>query len=307
MRVKYIDPLKISFERMKERLFKPVIAENWFVIGFAAWLANIFDNTVSIRIGKRYNIEDFSMGNVSSFKELIEQIITFLASRIYLVYIIGFAIIIIIGLIIIMLWLSSRGKFIFLYDVIENRAEIKKPWEVYRFLGNSLFLWRLVFGVISFIIGIFCLIPFMYIVFKSYSGGEFSVKFLPLLIILTLLIVILAFLLSLISLYLNDFIVPIMYVYNCDTNEAWRKFLQVFSKEVGWFILYALYIMGLAICVGIGIVIFSLMTCCVGLFLLLIPYINAVVLLPISYTHRWLSVIFLSQFFKEIEERVSAY
>jgi hypothetical protein len=55
-------------------------------------------------------------------------------------------------------------------------------------------------------------------------------------------------------------------------------------------------ILFLNILIVIGIVLVGLLTCCVGFVLLIIPYINAVVLLPISYTLRAFSVEFLQQF-----------
>jgi len=36
--------------------------------------------------------------------------------------------------------LRSRGKFMFLDNVVHDRAEVSQPWQDFRRLGNSLFL-----------------------------------------------------------------------------------------------------------------------------------------------------------------------
>ena len=65
-----------------------------------------------------------------------------------------------------------------------------------------------------------------------------------------------------------------------------------------------MFIFILGIAVGICIILFAIMTCCIGLLLLIIPYIGAVVLLPVSYTFRALSIEFLAQFGDEFDVSV---
>src|SRR5205814_3468739 len=46
-------------------------------------------------------------------------------------------------LIVLFMWLSSRGRFIFLDCVVKNRGAIVVPWREYRREGNSYFLFTL--------------------------------------------------------------------------------------------------------------------------------------------------------------------
>ena len=48
-------------------------------------------------------------------------------------------------LVIALLWVSSRAKFVFLDDVVHGRARIVEPWGRFRREGNSLFLFSLAF------------------------------------------------------------------------------------------------------------------------------------------------------------------
>jgi hypothetical protein len=99
-----------------------------------------------------------------------------------------------------------------------------------------------------------------------------------------------------ISMFLNNFVVPIMYKSGLTANDAWRIFLMLFGKHVFHFILYGVFIFGLYILFVIGIVICGLITCCCGFILLMIPYIGSVLMLPVSVTFRALSLEFLEQF-----------
>lgn len=51
----------------------------------------------------------------------------------------------------------------------------------------------------------------------------------------------------------------------------------------------------------IGVVFAGLMTCCIGFFLLIIPYVGTVVTLPVWYTLRAFSLEYLAQFGEKYE------
>ena len=99
-----------------------------------------------------------------------------------------------------------------------------------------------------------------------------------------------------ISLFLNDFIVPIMYKHNLSATQAWSKFLTLTLQHPGSFILYGLFVFAVGIGVGILILLAALLTCCIGLLLIMIPFVGSVILLPVSYTFRAFSIGFLAQF-----------
>jgi hypothetical protein len=81
-----------------------------------------------------------------------------------------------------------------------------------------------------------------------------------------------------------------------NTTTGWRRFLQLAGPRMGQFILFGLLKFVLGVCVIVGVILAGLLTCCVGFIFLIIPYINDVVLLPISYIFRAFGVEFLEQF-----------
>lgn len=184
----------------------------------------------------------------------------------------------------------------FLDNVIHNQAQVVKPWYEYRAEGNSLFLWRFFFGLLVFAIIALYFVQCYSVIRDLYeSRVQVSILIMPVIWMLLgffgILLVI-----GYINLLLSDFVVPIMYKNRINAVEAWRQFLDLFSTHFFYFIGYGLVVLFLFILIVIGIVLAGLFTCCIGFVFLLMPYINAVVLLPISYTLRSFSVEFLEQF-----------
>jgi len=100
---------------------------------------------------------------------------------------------------------------------------------------------------------------------------------------------------SYISLFLEEFVVPIMYLRRCRAIPAWREFSGLFKAHRGAFILFGLFAFLLSIVFGILLLTGTLATCCLLLLLLALPWINAVVLLPVSVWWRAFSLEFLRQ------------
>lgn len=187
----------------------------------------------------------------------------------------------------------------FLDNVVHDRAEVTKPWHEYRNTGNSLFLWRSAFAAISFVAVISSVIISFIMISNIYWGNLSGASTLFGIIGLVLLFFSLIVVIAYISLFLNDFVIPIMYKNRFTTMEAWNRFLPLFTDHFRYFTIYGLFKILLWILFGIFIVIAGFLTCCIGFLLLVIPYIGSVVILPASYTFRAFSVEFLGQFGKE--------
>lgn len=207
-------------------------------------------------------------------------------------------------LILVLLWLSSRGKFMFLDNVIHRRALISPPWREYRQEGNSLFRWRLVFGLIVFAIIGAIIYHLWQMAHQRWLETEDLWAILPSLISWGLFLFMGLLVVGYIGLLLNGFIVPVMYKHRITATQAWSRFLTIHWPHLGSFILYALLMLVLHVAVIVGIILGGLFTCCLGFVLMVIPYVNSVVLLPVSYGFRAFSVEFLAQFGPEFDVRV---
>jgi hypothetical protein len=298
MNINYFDPLSRAWNRMTTALFRPFDLGKWFVIGFTAFLAGLTDSHGGGGGNSGTRIDGYhDFGDVLDFPRTAWE---WLMDHPGWFTFIIFAIFIIIGIIILLTWLSSRGKFMFLDNVVHNRAKVTQPWHEFRREGNSLFLWRLVFGFIILAVIILFVIQAFMIAVDIYDRG-FEPNFLAPIIGMGMLLLLVILVIAYISTFLNNFVIPIMYKNHISTNQAWRILLPLFSKHWGYFILYGLFLLVLHIFAVIVVITAGLLTCCIGILLLIIPYIGSVVLLPISYTFMGLGPEFLVQFGAEYD------
>jgi len=104
-----------------------------------------------------------------------------------------------------------------------------------------------------------------------------------------------------IEFFLMSFVVPIMYKENLSTTQGWNRFLELFRQHPGSFVLYGLLYAGFMIVGTMLYGIAGLLTCCVGLLLIALPYIGTVVTLPLYVTARFFDLEFLRQFGPEYD------
>jgi hypothetical protein len=291
--ISVIDPIGPAIGRVKEILFQPFDFEKWFVIGFCAWLSILCDGGGG---GMNFNANAPSRGDFQHAKEAIMESLPWLIP----VFIVGFAAVVALG--ILFLWLSSRGKFMFLHCVATNRAEVKMPWNNYRRAGNSLFLFRLVVGIISFVcfIPLIALMIFLILVCVE-NETSVMVPAISGIVFVALFMVALGIFFGLLKKFTKDFVVPIMYLGTERCVEGWRKFLSILSVNKCKFLLYVLF--QIVIGIAIGGIIFALgaFTCGCACCLMAIPYIGTVLLLPILVFSRSYSLLYLKQYGSEFD------
>jgi hypothetical protein len=297
MTIQYIKPLSRAVSRARRDLFNPFDFKKWFVVGFSAFLAGLMDFRVSTfpslnwRARSHVGIED-----VLYFPQRAWD---WLGNHPGWAMLIGIALVVVFVLGTVFTWLSSRGKFMFLDNVVWCRAEVVKPWYEYRREGNSLFLWIFFLGLGAFA----AYIGFTYYCFLSLQAVYQNGRDVRLMIVPALLaglgFVLISLAAAFVHLLVRDFVVPIMYRDRTSASTAIQKFLPLLFSEFVHFVGYALFRLCLLILVCIAIVIAGLVTCCLGFLFLAIPYINVVLLLPIFYAFRSFSIEFLGQFGSE--------
>jgi hypothetical protein len=280
---------------MKKALFNPLDLKKWFVVGFTAFLSGLTDCRGS----------SGSRGRSSTSVDW-EEILYFpqkawewLAENPVWTAVIVVGAFLVLVLVVLCTWWSSRGKFMFLDNVVHDRSQVLAPWNEYRVEGNSLFLWSLVLGAVVMVIVIGYLVQCFVTLQTLYESSEEARVLIVPVILMGLGLITILLINGFIDLLLYDFVVPIMYRDRITTLNAIRKFLPLFLSQLLYFFGYGLFVLLVLLVVVIGIIIAGLVTCCIGFILLAIPYINAVVLLPISYALRAFSVEFLEQFGSE--------
>ena len=296
MSVRYIEPLSRAVDRAVDICFRPFDLGKWFVLGFACWLARLSQGggggggSIPMPPVSDREAEGAVSAQLPEWLDSLEPEMFLGGAALFMV--LGCVFLLFFVLLPLLLWLSSRGEFIFLDDVVHDKAEIKKPWNEYKTEGNSLFFWRLGFIVALIVTIVLAALPaILYI--AEYGEDMPSVA---LVFLLFCPIMLVAFGAVYVDLFLRSFVVPIMYKERVKTNAAWRIFGPLLKQKLGWFLLYGLWLLVLMIGVAFAILILVLVTCCIAGIILVIPYIGTVALLPLYVALRALSLEFLAQF-----------
>jgi hypothetical protein len=301
--VSVIDPLNPAIERVKTILFRPFDLGKWFVIGFCAWLAQLGEGGGpggggggGRGGGGQYRGSPDLDEVLDQAKEGLAVAKEYVVDNLYwIVPVAIFVAVIVITIGLVLAWLSSRGRFMFLHCVAENRAEVVAPWRKFSRHGNSLFVFRIVLGLITFAIIMLALVGgglFFVTAASSGSGGT---------ALLTLIAVILAIFIISIPLFIikkftMDFVVPIMFLRTASCTTAWREFLAVLSVNKARFLLYLLFQIVIALGIGIIVLAACCVTCCIACCIFAIPYVGTVALLPMHVFGRSYSLYYLRQY-----------
>lgn len=295
--ISVIDPVGKAFDWMMRVLFRPFDLAKWFTIGFCAWLAFLGET------GGGFNFSggggggrggDGGGGNLQREAEVVwDWIVTNLY---WIIPVVVGVLLFIVVLGLVLAWLSSRGKFMFLYCVATDRAEVVLPWRRYAREGDNLFWLRVLLWLVAFV----TILALLGIGLVSVGGmllnGQTDVLRMVLAVGAFCLFALAALFFVLVGMFVNDFLTPIMYLRQTGWREAGGELLQLVGRHLGAFVLYVLFRIVLNLGIGILTILVVLATCCIAGCILAIPYLGTVLLLPVLVFKRAYSLYFLAQF-----------
>jgi hypothetical protein len=284
-RIQIFRPFGEAFELMKKILFQPFDFKKWLVIGFAAFLSALSSGfSSSFNPFSRWSSQRDQKAIAESFRELgfIGQMDWWMIALLVV------SAVMILALVLALMWLGARGRFIFTDCIVRNRAAIVAPWKEFRVQGNSLFLFSLliVLLLIAFVvIGFFALM--LPLILKG-GNAQLDLGFWISLSLFVFLVLCLAFGWMLVS----QLMVPIMYRQRCSAMHAFAQAMRLMATHPGPIILYVLFLLLLMLAAAMISCAAACVTCCIAA----IPYVGTVVLLPIPVTLCAFSLLFLRQF-----------
>jgi hypothetical protein len=280
--IEIFTPFGKAFELMKKVLFQPFDLKKWFVIGFAAWLANLG------RGGGSFNYQFDRHQELQKVNEAISQI-----PHPVLVLGISLLILFVLTAIVVFAWLRARGGFMFIDCIVKNHAAIAEPWREFRKEGNSYFLFSLVVTFVFVILATLLALPLIILAIKGRYYLHLHIDRLNIYDVLVIAGWVFAVLLMIIAWALvASFMVPVMYRRRCRAYEAFCAALSLIAAHPGEILLYCLFLVVLAIATGLVSCLAICATCCIAA----LPYIGTVILLPVFILFRSFSLVFLRQF-----------
>ncbi|MDD5704558.1 MAG: DUF4339 domain-containing protein [Kiritimatiellae bacterium] len=293
-----------SWHRMRSILFKPFDLARWFSIGFCGWLSFIGGNGCHSNFDPDLLRKGSGGSNEVQLDALFQQVRDWLASHPMASagMITGIIVGVIIGVLfaVFFLWLRAHGSLMLLHRLSHPRATIRESWHVADRVAPSLFRWRLGLGVCGFLlfaaIVVGAVVSLGVNVLRAGSWQALVGAVTPLWLagwtggLVTLLCV----WLTLASLSYH-FVEPVMYGRQVSVWKAWQTVADLCRQEPGAVLRYYLCQMAWTFLAGTAIVVFILCTCCLGLILLVVPFINATTLLPYLLFNRGLGPSFLAR------------
>lgn len=271
---------------MSALLFRPFDLGNWFALGFTAWLATLGESGEFSA--------NFSVPREASSDEAIAAFLrehfAIVATGAGLVLVFGLA------MALVLLWVKSRGKFMFLDNVLNNRRLIAEPWRRFRAAGNSYFRWTLVLILVVVVVIASLAGTGIAIAWPAIRLRSFDQSALLSILITGPLLLLTGIATGYVALFLDNFIAPLMYRYHLTATTAWRAFRRLLGRYPGAFIVYGLFVYVLVMAATMALLLGGCVTCCCGFIVLAIPYLGAVLMLPLTVFFRLYSVEFLKQF-----------
>ncbi len=300
MYVGYAAPLRRAWARARALLLTGSSPETWFVLGFTAWLARLWDNAGLGGSWDRdfvnFKDRDWRVSSLDDLRHL--DLFGHELGGLGVGILAGLGVFALL-LAVLLTWLSSRGEFCFLDNVVHRRARVSEPWRRYARQGDSLFLWRLAFQIVAGACALALILPGLLLVIGAIATESLRGLGVAGAVVLGMLGVVLAIAASLVSFWTDQFVVPVMYRDGSGVLAAWRRTLPLVREHIDQAVLFALFWLLLAMVVGAAIAALGLVTCCVGWLVLAIPYLGTVILLPVYVTARALGPEFLAQYGEE--------
>ena len=298
------EPVSPALERVKTMLFKPFDLGKWFTIGFCAWLAFLgeggggggFNSGFSNSFNNHSNAGNAGLAGDSlrhGYHEARDYVLNNLD---WIVPVAAAAVVLLLALWLLILWLSSRGQFMFLHCVAFDKAEVAEPWTKFEREANSLFWFRLLLGLVGVVVMLPMLGGIALMIVRMVLHGEPDAGGILLAVVLGLIFIVLAIVFALINKFTTDFVVPIQFLRGGQCLAAWREFWGLLADNAGMFTLYILFQIVLGMAIGVIVLGAIIITCCIAGCLMIIPYIGTVLLLPVLVFKRSYPLYFLRQF-----------
>ncbi len=308
--VSVTDAARDAIEHTRRNLF-PVRVEKWLLLGFLAFLDQC-GRTLNGGggggggDGHPGDWPDDAAGLGQELTRAINTATTWLSAHaveVTLGVILG--LVAIAGILAVVLWINSRGTFMYLDNVASGRAEIGRPWSQHAAPAHSYFGWRFALSLATVFVVLFgaglvavAAVAFVRGRLEGAAGGAAALALLPVLLLLLLALP----LLVLASVALRDFVAPLQLATGLPCGPAARVLESLVTQHPGAFVIYLL--LKMVFSVGVGLVIFvgGCLTCCIGF----LPVVMQVLFQPLFYFERSWSLFVLKQMGVDLPGQLAA-
>lgn len=297
MEIRYREPLQRSWLRAKGMLLGPFNLELWFIVGFTAWLARLWDGSIwGGDGGLRWDMNngDHRFGGLVG--PGVEKIINALGHPLEF-FVAMMLLMLFLAIAVAVAWVGSRGAFMFYDNVAWKHGRVSDPWQRLGRLGDSLFLWRVGTQLLAGLLALALILPILVLIAPAVAvGGIFAGLGVAGALLTGLAGLSLGLTVAFVGFCTDQFVVPLMHRYDEGVLAAWERFLPLLRARPLAFVLMALAYLVVWMFVSIIVFAAGAVTCCALFLVLSIPFVGTVVLLPVHVTLRAFGPEFLAQF-----------
>lgn len=281
-----------GMDRVRELLFSPLDPTRWLVLGFGAWLANLGEGG-----GGGMGWQNHATGNRRlGLAETWREATTWVDSNLAWLIPASLAILLLVAAVVVLVvWLSSHGRFIFLHQVATGRDEIALPWTNYAPEARALMGFRLALLVLT---GLLTIPPAALGAWAIHlMARDEGLDLLRVLLAMAGVGTAMAVALSsfLIAKFTRDFVVPVMARDRRGCRAAWARVAGLLRGRPASTLAYLGFSLVLWVATTLLVMLVVVLTCCVAGCLLAIPFLGTVFLLPVPVFFRAFSLAFLGQ------------
>ncbi len=295
--IDFLALIRWARDQTLQRLFRPFRIETWMILGFCAWLAGLGQSGYGVNYFGGPGHSGGRKINSATVSAWTNSATDFMQTNwVWILPLVAVVALLLLALWVAIIWISSRGRFLFLEGLMTRRLEVARPWREYAAEAQSLFWFRIWIAIAAMGFGLICGVVGVLAAITLQSHAEWSGIGIALMIGALLLAVPLVVLAAVAWVVQEEIVVPLMWLRRIPCLSAWTAGFHVIRTRPMLFFQFLVARLILAILTGIAIIVFILLTCCIGGLLLALPYFGAVMLLPVTVFFRFLSVGYLAHF-----------
>jgi hypothetical protein len=289
------EPVSQAFTDVQRILFRtPFPWDKWFLLGFCAFLAELGSGDWGVGNNFGSSWSRHRAPRWSPFFALWQDIGSLYHAHPLLLALGVLSVgALVIGLWLVLAWLSCRGQFMLLDGVVRNRAAVAQPWREYAPEAHSLLAFLVILALLGSLLMLAALAICLRIAWPDFQRQQFGHGTAVALGLGAALLLPIVLVSGVVRLFLLDFVVPAMYQRRIGVRAGWGVvWREILADRPGTMFLYVLMWFALAIVVTVLEVLLVLCTCCCGA----LPYLGSVLRLPLTVFTRSYSLRFLEQF-----------
>jgi hypothetical protein len=287
-----LDAAQQALTYTRRQLF-PFRFERWLALGVVAFLDQCGRTQAGFSTRFPMGLPEPHGGGEGPSAEGISTAAAWLGAHVMLVMAIAaVALVVILCFTALVLWINSRGVFMYLDNVATGRSDVSRPWREHAEKADSYFAWSFGLTLGALTGGIVLLVPAALVILRMVQGSggfHFSAGVVTTLVVLGGLFFIFVLVFALATLALRDFVAPIQMKTGMSCGAAIGVVLGLLRLHPGAFAVYVLLKVVYALVLAFVVMVAACVTCCCAL----VPIVTQTLLQPAFYFERAWSVFLL--------------